>query len=96
MKQLVMCFVLLAGCAGGSKPTLKSAVAAAVVSTNAAYGLAVEACDAKEKAIVAREVSTIEKDKADIAAVRAICDNIYSTFDQARNLVPLVQKLEGI
>lgn len=96
MKKLLVIGLLVAGCAGGEKPTLKTAIAAAIVTTNAAYVLAVRECDAREKAIVARPVSTIEKDKADIAAVRQICDSIYAAFESARSIAPLVEQLEKV
>ena len=96
MKKSLLILVLLTGCAGGEKPTLKTAIAAAIVTVNTAYGLAVQECDAKEKAVVARQVSTLEKDKADIAAIRQICDEIFTSFEQARTVAPMFQKLEAI
>ena len=96
MKKSLLVLVLLAGCAGGKPPTLKAALSATIATVDTAYGLAVQECDAKEKAVVARPVSTIEKDKADIVAIRQLCDQIFMAFEQARNAVPLVRQLETI
>lgn len=91
---LILCG-LCAACAHG-KPTLAQATEATLAATNVTYGIVVELCDAKEKAIIARPPSTLERDKADIAHVREVCEQIFATFEQTSKLSALVDQLELI
>ena len=54
------------------------------------------ACDEKEKQIIARAPTTKEKDEADIAHVRSVCDKLFGAFERARTLAPLVKEFEAI
>jgi uncharacterized lipoprotein YajG len=94
MKKLLV-LLLLCGCATG-KPSLSSATAAVIVATDSAYGFVVNACDEKEKQIVARPPTTKDKDIADVAHVRKICDKLFNAFENARTLAPLVKEFEAI
>ena len=92
-KALIL--LLLCGCAT-NKPSLGTATAAVIVATDSAYGFVVNACDEKEKQIVARAPTTKENDAADIAHVRSICDKLFVVFEHARTLAPLVKEFEAI
>ena len=96
MKHL-LCLVLLVGCGGGSsKLTLSKATAATIAAVDVSYDLAVELCDAKEKAIIARPASTLETDRAAMAQVRATCDRMFAVFEETRKLSALAKELEQI
>lgn len=64
--------------------TLHAATESAISAADASYMLAIEVCDAKEKAIIARQGSTELEDLADMAKVRASCDAIFAAFEQIR------------
>lgn len=93
---LAFCVLLCAACAGGQKLTLGNAIQTSTLAADAAYKLAVEACDAQEKRVIARSPTTIERDRIDIAKIRDICDRIFAAFEDVRAVVPLVRELEGI
>jgi hypothetical protein len=85
-----------AGCGGQHKPTLQQAIDATTVAVDATYGLTVELCDQRERAIVTRPPTTLEKDKEDLAKVREICDRIFQVFNQTRKVRLLIGELEQI
>jgi hypothetical protein len=89
----------LAGCGGAAqKAPLYTTVTAIGVSTDAAYGVTVEVCDARERAIVARAGSSEADDARDLARVRAACDQLYMLFEAVRvghsQALPAVELLE--
>jgi len=102
MKKLVA-VVFAFGVLGCSKPTFKEAAYTTVRTADLAYGLAVEACDAKEKTIIARPCpgdqtsqQCKKADERDIIEVREACDKVFQAFESARNVAPAVKRLEEI
>lgn len=93
---IALLFTLCGGCRGDGKGTLTQVVAATATAADAAYGLSVEVCDAREQRVIARQGSTEDKDRADLAKVRRICDKIFMAFDGARNIGPLVEELQQL
>lgn len=90
-------FLFVVGCAGTArKPTLDQALETGVVALDVSYGLAVELCDAQERAIIQRPPSTIEADREDLAHVREICDQIFVVFDETRRLKLLIEQLRQL
>ena len=94
-KKWLLFALLLASCAEGPQ-TLGKAAMATVVAANTAYKLTVETCDEREKRILARPPTTEAADRAAIEDVRATCDQLFSVFETARTLVPLVKNLEAV
>ena len=95
---LLVALLIATGC-GGANQTFEQAADATFRAANAAYGLSVEVCDAKEKAIVARSCGVLtpeqceERDKADMVKVREVCDKIFIAFDSVRQAAPAVEQL---
>lgn len=93
-ERVAALLLLLSG--GCSSITFPEATGASIEAANVAQRLAVEACDARERQIVERQGSTQQKDEADIAEVRSVCDQIFEVLLATERLAPLVQKLHGM
>lgn len=74
--------------------TLKQAIETTISASDVTYGMAVELCDKREKAIIARPPTTLEQDKEDLAHVRETCDRIFKVFEDTRRLNLLMSELE--
>ncbi len=76
------------------QPTLEQATAATIVAVDATYGLVVELCDAKEKAVIARPPLSLDADRAALTRIRTTCDKMFAVFEQTRTLSELTKELE--
>jgi len=90
MRMMILCVALLIGC-GTTKP-VKSSIDAVAIAIDPAYGTAVALCDSKERAIVDRQGSTEQADRADIAEVRQLCDTVFGGFELIRQGHGMVQR----
>lgn len=100
---LTAVLLIVCGCGAGGKPSLEVATAATIQAADLAYGLSVEACDAKEKLIIGR-VCPLEqtpeqcetRDREDMMKVREVCDKIYAAFEGVRKATPALKQLSKL
>jgi hypothetical protein len=69
MKTTIIAALLFAGCGGAS------------ADTETAYAAEATRCIAHERAIVDRQGTTLEQDRADLAAERARCDSALHAIE---------------
>jgi hypothetical protein len=69
VKRLIPILFLLSACGGAS------------VQTETAYAAEATRCIANERAIIDRQGTTLEQDRADLTAERARCDAALATIE---------------
>lgn len=80
----VLLSVGVLGALGCPHAPLRETTTVLTRSADTAYGLAVEICDSREKAIIEREGTTEQQDLADLAKVRQACDHAFAVFEAVR------------
>lgn len=85
---LILFAAILASCGGSAADTAKGMNAGLNALTDAvdpAYGLAVQACEARADQIIEREGSTYAQDRAEMDALQRRCDAAFARFEEIRS-----------
>lgn len=80
----LLCAPLLIGCGGAQQREAHEVLNAITDVADPTYQMAVDACDAARDAIIAREGTTYEDDRAAMDRVHEICDPMVLGFEALR------------